>query len=130
MCPCYDASVKFIPAIARLLSLLAMLSLILGPVVRPAMAMSTASPQATVMDDHAGVNAQVMGEMPCCPEIPKSDCAKDCPLMALCAAIGVQFLTAVPGLNIPTIHAATLTPDHAAELHGLAQRPPPKPPKT
>jgi hypothetical protein len=125
--------VKLLATISRLLSVLAMLSLILGPAARPAMAMGTAPAQAAVMDDHAGMtmDGQAMGEMPCCPdEAPKSDCAKDCPLMALCAAIGVQFLTAIPGLNVPMMHAATLTPERAAALHGVEQRPPPKPPKT
>jgi hypothetical protein len=124
--------VKAVLAITRFLSLLALVGLISSPLARPAMAMSAASLQAAAMDDHAGMmNGQAMGEMPCCPdEAPKSDCAKDCPLMALCAATGLQFLTALPGLKVPTMQAATLAPDRSAELHGVAQRPPPKPPKT
>jgi hypothetical protein len=122
--------VKYRLAISRLLTLLALAGLILGPLARPAMSM--ASPPAAVMDDHTGMamNGQAMGEMPCCPdEAPKSDCAKDCPLMALCAATGIQFLTTTPALNLPTMHSARFRPNRAAELHGLAERPPPKPPK-
>jgi hypothetical protein len=129
--PCYDAVVKYRLAISRLLTLLALVGLVLGPLARPAMSMS--SPQAAVMDDHATgtvMNGQAMAEMPCCPdEAPKSDCAKDCPLMALCTATGIQFFAAAPALNLPTMHSVQFRPDRAAELRGLAERPPPKPPK-
>lgn len=130
MGPCYNDGVKSLLTICRLLSVLAVLGLIVSPLARPAVAMSM--PSAAMTDDHAGMvmDQAAMGEMPCCPEeAPKSDCAKDCPLMALCAVTGVQFLTAAPALNIPLTQSATLMPDRAAALHSLAQRPPPRPPK-
>jgi hypothetical protein len=112
---CYAADVQSLAAICRLLALLAVVSLLAGAIVRPAMAMP--SQQAA------------MGEMPCCPdETPKSDCAKDCPLMALCAA-SIQFLPTAPELSIPVMPAHTLLGASTAERSGLAQRPPPKPPK-
>jgi hypothetical protein len=130
--PCYAGGVKSVLAITRLLALLALVGLILGPLARPAMATNMGSPPAAMMDGHAGMvmDHAAMGEMPCCPdEAPKSDCAKDCPLMALCASTGVQFPTTGPGLIIPATHSATLIPERAVELHGLIQRPPAKPPK-
>jgi hypothetical protein len=81
-------------------------------------------PTGIIMESNA------TGEMPCCPdEAPRSDCAKGCPLMALCAATGILFFAPMPGLNVTMTPARAFIPGSVAELRGLAQRPPPRPPK-
>jgi hypothetical protein len=121
--------VKSLATIFRLLALLAVVGFIASPIMRPALAMPSQQMTATGADTGIMTDAPSMGEMPCCPdEAPKSDCAKDCPLMALCAA-SIQFLTTAPDLNIPVMLAHMLLGASTAELSGLTQRPPPKPPK-
>ncbi|MET0366888.1 MAG: hypothetical protein ABW058_01880 [Methylobacterium sp.] len=130
-------------ALRRLLPLLAVLSLALTPVAAPA---ATAGMHAPMASSHDGAMASDMsdmdmgdmdlagmdmGDMPCCPkaEAPKPDCAKGCPLMALCLASMASLLPAALRVPVP---AATRTsvlwpePDSFVSLHGP---PLPEPPR-
>jgi hypothetical protein len=114
---------KTLSAIRRLISILAIVGLAVGPLARPA----AASHQPMV--DHA---AMAMPEdMPCCPKkAPMPDCGKDCLFMAMCAT--QFFCNAVSGaaLIIPLGLASVLSPGNDTDLAGLSQGPPPRPPKT
>jgi len=102
-----------------LLAALAIFGLILTPVAAPAMAMAADDAAMTMSSD-----------MPCCPDqAPLPDCAKNCPLMALCMAWSVAKLPAAIALFIPLGRASRLAAPHEAGLEGLALRPPPRPPK-
>ncbi len=112
--------------IRHLLAALAMLGLVLGPMAAPVMAMpmDMAASAATdmTMDMPAG--------MPCCPDIPaKSDCAKVCPFMAVCAGLIFPGLAGGASLDAPTALLATIAPRDDAKSNGLGQAPPPRPPK-
>lgn len=117
-------------ALRRLLPLLAVLSLALTPVAAPA---ATAGMHAPMASSHDGamMSDMDMGDMPCCPkaEAPKPDCAKGCPLMALCLASMASLLPAALRVPVP---AATRTsvlwpePDSFVSLHGP---PLPEPPR-
>jgi hypothetical protein len=119
------AIVKHQFAIRHLLAALAMLGLVLGPMAAPTrampMSMDMATPAFTDMDMSEG--------MPCCPDTPfKSDCAKVCPFMAVCA--GFIFSDAAGAtLTVPTTLLAVIAPRDDAERSGLGQAPPPRPPK-
>ena len=95
-------------AIRKLLSLLAVLALILVPLGRPVMGANADIP--TVDIHTAGMHAvmsdataaPMAADMPCCPDkAPAPDCAKDCPLMALCMAGGVVDFPAAITLVVP-----------------------------
>src|SRR3974390_1050396 len=76
---------KILPAIGRLLSILALVGLALAPIARPAMAM-TAFAQAGVTSEQAVAHADIGSpeDMPCSPKkAPIPDCSKDC--LAICA---------------------------------------------
>jgi hypothetical protein len=128
-------------AIRKLLSLLAVLALILVPLGRPVMGASadifTADMHAADMhaaDMHADMSdataAPMAADMPCCPDkAPAPDCAKDCPLMALCMAGGVvDFPTAIT-LVVPHRSVSVAFAENDADRAGLTHGPPPRPPK-
>jgi hypothetical protein len=75
------ASVKLWPVLSRLLSILAVVSLLIVPTAAPSVAMAAAPAGETDM-------ASTSDGMPCCthekPAVP--DCPKSCPLAALCMA--------------------------------------------
>jgi hypothetical protein len=125
---------KLLTALRRLLSGLAVLGLILAPLAPPAMAMGVNSP--AVMSDHetmAGDAAMAMpAGMPCCPEkAPMPDCAKDCPLMALCMTNFVPALpTAGTGQFVVFKLASVVIPRNDPDVGSLTQAPPHRPPKT
>jgi hypothetical protein len=122
--------VKFLSTIARLVSLVAILGLILGPLAKPAIAMAMPAPSSAAMDHHAGM-AMDMGEMPCCPdEAPKSDCAKDCPLMAICMTTAFQNVSSSAGLVAVFTLARAVFPVSTPQLEGLTSSPSPRPPNT
>ena len=132
--PCYVLGVKTALAM-RCFAALAILSLILAPLARPAAAMPMH--MQTSMGDHAMSGdgmvdhaAMSMPEgMPCCPdEAPTSDCGKHC-LMVMCAATAVPMLPAAAGLSLPQSHLEKVMAVGDITLSGLSQRPPPKPPR-
>jgi hypothetical protein len=128
-------------AIRKLLSLLAVLALILVPLGRPVMGASadifTADMHAADMhaaDMHADMSdataAPMAADMPCCPDkAPAPDCAKDCPLMALCMAGGVVDFPAAITLVVPHRSVSVTFAENDADRAGLTHGPPPRPPK-
>jgi hypothetical protein len=86
---CYSKGMKLLTCIRYLLSGLALLGLVGAPLARPAMAMNMPAAMHAAMSDDAAMPADAAmampADMPCCPDkAPVPDCAKDCPLMALC----------------------------------------------
>jgi hypothetical protein len=79
-------------------------------------------------DDMSGMD---MDDMPCCPkaEAAKPDCAKGCPLMALCLASVASLPPAAMPVPVPVAGRVSVAwPDHAtfASVHGT---PLPEPPR-
>ena len=111
---------KRLLTIRGLLASLALLGLMLAPLARPVMATHA---------DMAAHAAMDMGDMPCCPDgAAKQDCAKDCPLMALCM---VKVFQSAPHATAPvilTVSARIGLLANDANLHGFAQAPLPRPP--
>jgi hypothetical protein len=66
--------------VARLLSVIALLGMLVFPVsvVASENAMAAAQAHAAAM--------QAMDDMPCCPKPSKPDCGMDCPLVIVCAS--------------------------------------------
>ena len=123
-------------AIRKLLSLLAVLALILVPLGRPVMGANADIP--TVDIHTAGMHAvmsdataaPMAADMPCCPDkAPAPDCAKDCPLMALCMAGGVVDFPAAITLVVPHRSVSVTFAENDADRAGLTHGPPPRPPK-
>jgi hypothetical protein len=113
--------------IRHLLAALAWLGLILAPLATSAAAMTSMDVAAAASE---AASMDMPGGMPCCPESQKKpDCAKDCASMAMCA---VKLLSGMAGTGIATPFSIStlLAPADAAKLSGLAQAPPPRPPKT
>jgi len=112
------------------------LALILVPLGRPVMGASadifTADMHAA--DMHADMSdataAPMAADMPCCPDkAPAPDCAKDCPLMALCMAGGVVDFPAAITLVVPHRSVSVTFAENDADRAGLTHGPPPRPPK-
>jgi len=101
----------------------ALLGLLWSPLVRVAMQM----PATATASEQNGL----MADMPCCPdEAPaKGDCAKTCPLMAMCVT---QFLHAPLAIVTPVSlsFASRLVPLNDRPLSGLDTLPGRKPPKS
>lgn len=118
--------VKRYLTIRYLLAALATAGLLLSPFGRPVAAMSMEMP--ATMGDHAAMG---MAEgMPCCPDIDKkTDCAKDCRCMAAC--IGKIFPIAQGRGPVSSLLglASLIIPRDDAMPGGLAQAPPPRPPR-
>ena len=107
----------------RLLTAAALLGMLLAPFAPGAMALS--------MTAHATADMSMMkgGSMPCCPdEAPAKNCAKSCPLLAMCVN---QALPAQPGFIPRTFETqpTRLVAANDAPLDGRAENPLPKPPK-
>ena len=110
-----------------ILSLLAVVGLILAPLGRPAMAVSPSAMQEMAMASAAMAAAN----MPCCPDDqPATNCAKDCPLMALCFATTVSNAPAVPTTAVIFTPASAFQPVDDRSGDGLLVAPSPRPPKT
>jgi len=119
--------VKLLICIRFLLCGLALLGLVVAPLARPTMAMP--SGMMSMAGDHAAMD--IPADMPCCPDkAPVSDCAKDCPLMALCTTGSVLNLPASAGLLMPLKLASLAFPANDTDLASLNHGPPPRPPKT
>jgi hypothetical protein len=72
-------------------------------------------------------------DMPCCPhEKPAMpDCAKACPLMAICLAKCFQNIpVASASISGPLIVAERIAPANEAQGDSLSQAPLPRPPRT
>lgn len=121
-------------AIRKLLSLLAVLALIVVPLGRPVMGANadihTADMQATMSAASDASAAPMAAGMPCCPDkAPASDCAKGCPLMALCMAGSVLDFPAAVTLVVPHRSVIVAFAENDADRAGLTHGPPPRPPK-
>ena len=137
-------------ALRRLFPLLAVLSLALTPVTAPAATAGmhasmdngprTTGPAGAGMDhaamghdaamtaDMAGMD---MDDMPCCPKpaAAKPDCAKGCPLMALCLASVASLLPAAVPVPLPVATRASAswpTPATFTSVHGTPYPEPPR----
>jgi hypothetical protein len=121
---------KLLSAIRSLLGILAIVGLVVGPIVRPAMAMPAPMP-TTVASDQATVDEAAMAmpeDMPCCPKkAPLPDCGRDC--LANCATQPLCNTVQGAGLVKPLGLANVLPPGNDTALVGLGQHPPLRPPK-
>ena len=135
-------------ALRRLLPLLAVLSLALTPVTAPAATASMHAAMPAAVHDHHGhvmpdmgmaddgsghvdMADMAMDDMPCCPheKAAKPDCAKGCPLMALCLATVTSLLPTAVVLPAPVGRRADVAwpaPSPFASVHGT---PLPEPPR-
>jgi hypothetical protein len=112
--------------IRRLLSLFAVLGLILVPLGRPVM--GAAADMHAVMSDASAT--PMAADMPCCPhEAPTRDCAKDCPLMALCMVGSILDFPATVALLVPHRFTTLALAGNEPDIAGLTYGPPPRPPK-
>lgn len=110
-------------SIQRVLSILAVLGLLLAPFATPAMAVITDHQQAM-----SGQEA-MQSDMPCCPhEQQKPDCAKKCPLMAICMTQSLQATLFGSSLSFPLRQATLVVLRDDRERDGLLQPPLPRPP--
>lgn len=86
------------------------------------------------MGDHAAAESPdtaMPDGMPCCPDqAPASDCAKNCPLMAMCMSQFFQDGPMGTELLVPLAHASIVIPGNDPDLTGHLYGPPPRPPKT
>ena len=119
-------------AVARVLAALAVVSFVLAPIVRPALAMSVATDMHATMGSAMAAGSAIAGaadDMPCCPSKPVwPDCSKDCPLMALCVTAPLHFASQT-GLMAPLTFAGIVFPGDQSDLVSVADAPPRKPPK-
>jgi hypothetical protein len=129
---CYLQCVKTLSGIRRLLAILAIVGLAVGPVARPAMALPAATQAPAASDQPMAVDAAMAmpEDMPCCPtNAPVPDCGKDCLFMAMCATQFLSNAVQAAGLVIPLVLANILFPGNDTGVAGLSQGPPPRPPK-
>jgi hypothetical protein len=119
-----SAVVKHGFTIRHLFAALALLGLVLGPMAAPTMGMSM-DMAASAMTD-----VDMSDAMPCCPDSPaKSDCAKVCPFMAVCAGLIFPGLAGGATFTVPTALLTVIAPRDDAKRSGLGEAPPPRPPK-
>lgn len=119
-------AVKYRAIIRHLLAALAWLGLLLGPMAAPTMAMPASMDMAAL----ATTDMNMSDAMPCCPDTPaKSDCAKVCPFMVVCAGLIFPGLAGSATLSVPSALLAVIAPRDDAKLSGLGEAPPPRPPK-
>lgn len=129
--------VKLQLILARLLSIVAIIGFILGPILTPPASAVNAMPMASHADPMdmgamAGMTA-MKGSMECCPRhkaaVPA--CPKDCPWASLCAAN--CFPGALPVTSYVLIRSAIaepITPPNDRQRDRMAEPPPPRPPRT
>lgn len=118
----------FWACLRRLLAILAVAGLIVGPFTAPAVGRA-----AEMSSMIAGMEEDMSRDMPCCPDgtpaVP--DCQKSCPLMATCMA---KCATAVPMLSHAGVVSRTecdaLRPASDALGDALAAELPARPPRT
>ena len=117
---------KLWSALRKVLPVLALLGLVLGPLSLPAATMTSVGEPSAAMD----MGGMDMGEdMPCCPTKQAPPCGKSCPLTALCfATSSVALPTLSPALAFPILGGLMLPTDEA-RWETRAERPPPRPPR-
>jgi hypothetical protein len=124
-------AMKPISALARLLSLFALIGMLIAPVstVAAEYAMADISVKDSVQtEDIAGM----VGDMPCCPDEQsvKPDCDKSCPFVIICTTSAPLAL-----LKADWTSATLSWADHTygeqrfERLSSLAAEPPARPPK-
>jgi hypothetical protein len=115
-----------------LVALLVTASLTLAPLATPAAAehlLSAAGVQMAPMADDPDM-ADMMADMPCCPDKQKSPACQDCPLVAICM---MQVLHAGPSIGQVELNRRLdqqLHPLNDIIADGLARPPPDYPPRT
>ena len=128
---------------ARLFLTFAVLGLVLAPLARPAMAMTTDTPGMDQSMQMAAGPGPAMADMDCCPpdamhaaadtikadgDADKAPCGKDCPMMSMCMASAVNVISPSHSLSILlTATIVTYSQVHR-DLAGLARAPVPRPP--
>jgi hypothetical protein len=125
--------------IRRLILTLAVFGLILAPIARPVMAMPMPA-DAMMSGDMASANAI---DMPCCPDgmaadkaMPDTgtaspgmgDCAKVCPLMAVCMVASLSGLPEGPVLSFPLAITRIVHLKNDRHFGSLTRAPSPRPP--
>jgi hypothetical protein len=110
--------------IGRILAVFLIAGLIAAPLVSPAAAKPMAASQIVDM-------SAMPADMPCCPDEPKTDGCKDCPLLALCM-LTVAQMTPAPAGGIQTAVGTRRLSFALYDLQadGLAGVPPDHPPRT
>src|SRR5215212_10437972 len=94
--------VKLWLILRRLLPILAIMGLVVAPLAAPTAASAMARASTAAMAD----------DMPCCPhEKPAMpDCAKACPLMAICLAKCFRDISAAVAVSAPLAIAERIVP--------------------
>lgn len=133
---CEYRGMKFIAAFQRVLCMLAMLGVILGPVsigvAESAMASSGHSAMANMEMTSASAEAHSMsGDMPCCPneKQPPIDCSKNCPLALICASMLLVQAPNMASLSVSYPGVPSFAIGHDANLASALVEPPARPPR-
>ncbi|MBY3177612.1 hypothetical protein HFO27_23735 [Rhizobium leguminosarum] len=125
---------KFVVAIQRLLCVLAMLGVILGPVsmgvAESAMASSAAAMAGMDMQMTSADTASMTEEMPCCPgeKQPPNYCSKNCPLALICSSMLLVPASDAASLSVSYPGAPPFLVGHDASLASAMVEPPARPP--
>ncbi|PSC05653.1 hypothetical protein SLNSH_06630 [Alsobacter soli] len=119
-------------AITRLLSIIAIVSVVLAPFTAPAGAGGMAKEMPGAASDNTsndGATATV--DMPCCPPAKPADadCRKACPLATLCFAKLIQGVLPVSAVRARIDLAMAFLPVDDATPETQAPSPPPRPPQ-
>ncbi|RUY21687.1 hypothetical protein EN978_34515 [Mesorhizobium sp. M7A.F.Ca.US.001.04.1.1] len=121
---------KFWTLLPRLLTILAVLSLLAAPMVTPsAAAMMVVDPMATTMADMASMP----DGMPCPSDQRQQlpDCQKSCPLATLCIAKCFPSASTTAAITLIRLSAAdVIVPGQSVGRDLLPNPPPPRPPRT
>lgn len=133
---CQYRNMKFVAAFQRMLCVLAMLGVILGPVsistAESAMASSGgASMKGMEMPSVSGEMASMKGDMPCCPKVKQAvpGCAKDCPLALICASMILVHPPQSAGTRLAFPWTISFRVLHDASLTSSLVEPPARPPR-
>lgn len=127
---CHRAYVKFRTLLPRLLTILAVVSLLTAPMVTPsAAAMMVVDPMATTMAEMASMS----DAMPCPSDQRQQlpDCQKSCPLATLCVAKCFPSASTTAAITLTRLTAAdVIAPGNDVGRDIPASPPPPRPPRT
>ena len=116
---CDYLSMRLWAALRRLLPFLAVVGLLFAPLAAPKAATQTGLASSAVADD-----------MPCCPPQKTSvpDCAKTCPLMAICLTKCVRGSPVPAVLTVLGAPAKRIAPAAETRRNGLSHDPLSRPP--
>ncbi len=110
--------------IGRIMAVFLIAGLVAAPLVSPVAAKSMAASQIVDM-------SAMPADMPCCPDEPKTDGCKDCPLLALCMLTVAQMTPAPAGDIVAAFGTRRLSfALYDLQADGLAGVPPDHPPRT